>query len=361
MQSPARSRSKAAPQHATQVHARGRRSNRASRGLKASDIDLGTVAKSAVVDRDVADAAFKLKAGEVSAPVQGRFGIAIVKVESIEPAKTRSFEEIAPELKRDLALERAKNDITTVEEKVEDERLGGATLADAARKFKLNPRTIEAIDRSGKDKDGKEVPGLPQGVDVLQAAFAADVHGDNEPLRLPNRAGYVWYDVDAITPAHERTLDEVKDKVVARWRDDEIALRLKTKATGLLDKIRGGASFADVAAAEKLKVETKPGIKRGTPPEGLSEAAVAEIFRTQKDAAGASENTRPTEWVLFRVTDIKVPPLDPQAADTKRLHDALKARLTEDLIAQYITTLQNEVGVSVNENALSQVSGGVQQ
>src|SRR6185437_11445149 len=98
--------------------------------------------------------------------------------------------------------------------------------ADAAKKFNLKPRTIEATDRSGKDKQGKEVPDLPQGVEVLQAAFGADVHGDNEPLRLPNNGGYVWFDVDAITASHDQTLDEVKDQVVARWRDDEIAARL---------------------------------------------------------------------------------------------------------------------------------------
>ena len=193
----------------------------AERGLKDSDIDLGTVAKSAVVDRDVADAAFALKSGEVSAPVQGRFGIAIVKVDAIEAGKTRPFEEVAAELKRDMQNERAKNEITNVQEKIEDERLGGATLADAARKFNLKPRTIEAIDRNGKDAKGNAVPDLPQNVDVLAAAFGAEVHGENEPLRVPNNGGYVWFDVDAITPARDRPLDEVKDQVVARWRDDE--------------------------------------------------------------------------------------------------------------------------------------------
>ena len=194
----------------------------AERGLKDSDIDLGTVAKSAVVDRDVADAAFALKSGEVSAPVQGRFGIAIVKVDAIEAGKTRPFEEVAAELKRDMQNERAKNELTNVQEKIEDERLGGATLADAARKFNLKPRVIEAIDRNGKDAQGNTVPDLPQNVDVLAAAFGADVHGENEPLRVPSNGGYVWFDVDAITPARDRPLDEVKDQVVARWRDDEI-------------------------------------------------------------------------------------------------------------------------------------------
>jgi peptidyl-prolyl cis-trans isomerase D len=330
----------------------------AERGLKESDIDLGTVAKTAVVDRDIADAAFALKSGEVSAPVAGRFGIAIVKVDAIEAGKTRPFEEVAAELKRDMQNERAKNEITNVQEKVEDERLGGATLADAARKFNLTPRMIEAIDRNGKDTNGNAVPDLPQNADVLSAAFAAEIHGENEPIRVPNSGGYVWFDVDAITPARDMPLDEVKDKVVARWRDDAVATRLRTKATEMLDKIKAGTSFADVAAAEKLKVEWRPGLKRSGPPTGLSPATVTEVFKTPQDQVGTAEGASPTERLVFRVTEIKVPPLDPEATDVKRIDEALRSRTTEDLIAQYLAKVQSEVGVTINASALNQVSGG---
>jgi peptidyl-prolyl cis-trans isomerase D len=333
----------------------------AERGLKDSDTDLGTVAKSAVVDRDIADAAFALEAGKISAPVQGRFGIAIVKVESIEAGKTRPFDEVAAELKSDMQNERAKNELVNVQEKVEDERLGGATLADAARKFSLKPRLIEAIDRNGKDKDGNAVPDLPQNADVLTAAFGAEVHGENEPLRVPNNGGYVWFDVDSITPARDRPFDELKDKVVARWRDDEMAARLKAKATEMLDKIKAGASFADVAAAEKLKVEWRPGIKRGGTGSGLSPAAVTEVFNTAKDSASSVEGATPAERIVFRLTEIKVPPLDPQSTEAKRIDDALKARYTEDLIAEYISRLQKDIGVTINQSALNQVSGGSTQ
>jgi peptidyl-prolyl cis-trans isomerase D len=330
----------------------------AERGLKDSDIDLGTVAKSAVVDRDVADAAFALKSGEVSAPIQGRFGIAIAKVDAIEAGTLRSFDDVAAELKRDIQNERAKNEVTNVQEKIEDERLGGATLADAARKFNLKPRTIEAIDRGGKDAQGNTVPDLPQNVDVLAAAFGADVHGENEPLRVPSNGGYVWFDVDAITTARDRPLDEVKDQVVARWRDDEMTTRLRAKATEMLDKIKAGTSFADVAAADQLKVEWRPGIKRNAQAPGLSPAAVAEVFKTPQDAMGSAEGAGSTERIVFRVTEIKVPPLDAEGTETKRLDEALKARNTEDLIAQYLARLQSDIGVSINASALNQVSGG---
>ena len=330
----------------------------AERGLKDSDIDLGTVAKTAVVDRDVADTAFALKSGEVSAPVQGRFGIAIVKVDAIEAGPTRHFEEVAAELKRDMQNERAKNELTNVQEKIEDERLGGATLADAARKFSLKPRVLEAIDRSGKDAQGNTVPDLPQNVDVLAAAFGADVHGENEPLRVPQNGGYVWFNVEAITTARERPLDEIKDQVVARWLDDEMTTRLRAKATEMLDKIKAGTSFTDAVAADKLKVEWRPGIKRGVPPAGWTPAAVTEIFKSPQDSVGSVEGASPTERIVFRVTEVKVPPLAAEAGDAKRLDEALKARNAEDLTAQYIARLQSEVGVSINASALNQVTGG---
>ena len=331
------------------------------RALKASDIDLGTVTKTAVVDRAVGEAAFALKPGEVSAPIEGRFGIAIVKVDAVEPAKTRTFEEVSAELKKDLATEKAKNELANVQDKIEDERLGGATLAEAGKKFGLTPRVIDAVDRTGKDPSGNPVSDLPEGIDVVSAAFSADVRAENEPLRLPSNGGHVWYDVDSITPSRERTLDDVKDQVLARWREDETANRLRTKSAELLDKIKAGTSFADAAAANTLKVEWRPGIKRGNPPPGFSAAAVAEIFRTAKDAAGSVEGASPAERIVFSVTEIKVPTLDPEAADAKRIDEALRQRTTEDLIAQYIARLQGEVGVTINQNALNQVAGGSQQ
>ena len=246
-----------------------------------------------------------------------------------------------------------------MQEKIEDERLGGATLADAARKFNLKPVTIEAIDRNGKDAKGNNaLPELPQNIDVLAAAFGAEVRGENEPLRVPGNGGYVWFDVEAITPAHDRPLDEVKDQVVARWRDDEITTRLRAKATEMLDKLKSGTPFSDAAAADTLKPEWRPGIKRSTPPPGLSPAAVAEIFKTPQDAFGSVEGPNASERIVFHVTEIKVPPLDLESADTKRIDEALRARSTEDLIAQYIARVQSDVGVSINQSALNQVSGG---
>ncbi len=149
-------------------------------------------------------------------------------------------------------------------DKIEDERAAGSTLAEAAKKLGLKAVNIEAIDRSGRAPDGKAVAGLPQTPNVINAAFSSDVGVDTEALQLPS-GGYLYFDVTGITPSRERTLDEVKDQVTARWRDDEIGKRLQTKSDELLGKLKAGTAFAQVASDAGLKVETAADLQRGKP------------------------------------------------------------------------------------------------
>ena len=331
----------------------------AERGLKDSDIDLGLMAKSAMVDRAVADAAFATPEGQVSAPVEGRFGATIIHVVKIEPEVTRSFEEVASELKGQIATERARAEVQERFNKVEDERAGGAQLLEAAQKLGLTAHTIEAVDRSGRDPQGNPVA-LPTGVNILSNIFSSDVGVENDPVQLPG-GGYFWYDVTGVTPSRERPLEEVKDKVEASWRDDQIAERLKNKAKELEDKLAAGASMADVAASEGLKVETASGLKRGKSSEAISANLLEETFKAVKGAPGVAEGQNETERIVFRVTDIQVPTLDATSAEAKRIGDDLKRSLGDDILGQYIQRLQNDVGVSVNQSALRQVIGGGDQ
>jgi peptidyl-prolyl cis-trans isomerase D len=310
-----------------------------------------------MVDRAVADVAFELKQGEVSAPVEGRFGIVLVQADKIEPASIRPFDEVAAELRQEMAAERSKTEFLALHDKVEDERLGGAPLADIAKKLNLTTRTIEAIDRSGQDRDGKPVADLPQGVDLVGAVFRADQGSDNDPLTLPQQGGYFWYDVMEVTPARDRTIEDVKDQLVTRWRDDQIASRLKAKADEMLEKLKSGTPLAEVAAAFKLTPQWLPGLKRGSPPPGIPARALDVIFATPKDQAASTEGATPTDRMVFRVTEITVPPLEAESAEAKRFDDLLRRAMSDDMLAQYVARLESDIGVTINQAALNQITG----
>jgi peptidyl-prolyl cis-trans isomerase D len=326
----------------------------AERGLKEPDFDLGTVAKSAVVDPAVADAAFSLKEGQVSAPVSGRFGAVLVTVLKIEPEVIKPLNVVAPFIHTDIALERAKTKVQEIHDQIEDARAGGATLEEAAKKLNLAIVTLD-VDRSGRDQAGKPAATIPAAGNVLNAAFSSDVGVDAYPVDA--EGGYVWYEVEAVTPSRDRKLDEVKTEVEQRWRDDEIAKRLRDKATDLFDKAKSGTAFDALATTAGVKIEKAAGLKRGTTSPGVSPRAIDAAFHTAKDAFGSSEGNTPTEWIVFRVTDVKTPAFDPNSTEGKKIVQFLQGSITEDVISQYLVWLQAYLGTTVNQAVLAQALG----
>jgi peptidyl-prolyl cis-trans isomerase D len=328
----------------------------AERGLAEKDLDLGLVTKAGMIDRAVADAAFALPEGGTSAPVQGRFGTVIVHVTKIEPERVRTFEDVAQEIRQTLALERARHEVQDYHDKIEDERAGGQTLAEASQKLGLTSRSIET-DRSGRGPDGAVIPDLPPAPDLLGNIFASDVGVETDPVQMQN-AGYVWYEVTNVKPSRDRSLEEVKDRVEARWREAQIAERLQAKASALVDKLKAGASLAEIATAEGLTVKTESALKRGRATADIPEQALAAVFRTPQGAPGSAEGDSPSERIVFQVKEITVPKLDLESPEGKRIAEALQRSVSDDLLNQYLAQVQNDLGVSINQTALRQVVGG---
>lgn len=327
------------------------------RGMKDTDIDVGVVAKADVIDPAVADAAFALKSGEVSAPVKGTFGTVLLQVGKIEPATQKTYEEVAPQIKRELAEQRARTEINNLRDKIEDERAGGATLAETAKKLNLNAVNIEAVDRSGRGPDGQPIAALPKSPDVVASAFATDVGVDNEALQLPGN-GYLYYDVTGVTPARDRALDEVKDQVAARQHDDEIAKRLQAKADDMLGKLKAGTPLSQIATDNGLKVDAAPDMMRGKAAGFLPMKVTDAVFKIAKGSPASIEGDKPTDRYVFVVTQVTDPAFDPKAPEVVQLTASMQNSFADDIIGQYIAKIESDIGVTINQAALNQVIGG---
>lgn len=326
----------------------------AERKISAKDLNLGLLAKTAIFDQAIAEAAFALPQGGVSAPVEGRFGWALVRVAKIEPGSEKPLSEMAAQLKRDIALERARHELTSLRDKLEDERGAGALLGEIAGKLGLPTRIVAATDRAGRNPDGQPVEGLPQDVDLLAQAFATEIGVESDALTVPG-GGYLWYEVLDVTPSRERNLDEIKDRVIERWQQEQAATRVREKAVALADKLKAGGD--DKAALGNLAWQTTFGLKRNQTTGHVPQRALGEIFALPKGGVSSSEGDNPGQWVVFRVTEITAPSLDQQSAETKQMQDKLRLAYADDLIAQYIGRLQTELRTTINEAALNSAIG----
>lgn len=322
------------------------------RKLSPKDVALGTVTQREILDPAVANATFALASDQVSAPIAGRFGTVIVRVSKIEPSVGQAFSAVANDLRKEATTERARREILDLHDKIEDERASGSTIPEVASKLKLQVVTLDAVDRSGRKSDGTKVEGIPASPELIAAAFASRPGADNETIDLRNQGGYIWYDVASITPSRERTFDEVKAEVETRWKDEEIGKKLVALADAARAKLDSGQTFAQ--ALPGVTVARRDKLQRTKTTEGFNTASLNRIFETAEGKSGILEAPDGAGRIVYRVTWTSVPPPSPTA---EKIDEALARGMQDDVLAQYVQRVQNELGVKVNEAAIRSITG----
>ncbi|CDX14859.1 Peptidyl-prolyl cis-trans isomerase D [Mesorhizobium plurifarium] len=322
-------------------------------GKTPADTLLGTLSKDKIADKAVADAAFSLNANEVSQVVQGAFGPVLLRVTEIKPQVVKPLSEVSAQIRKDLALGEASRILLDVHDSYEDTRASGASLAQAAEKLKLKVVTIDAIDRTGQRPDGTIVNDLPESAALIKSVFAAEPNSENEGLTTADN-GFVFYEVQSVTPARDRTLDEVRKKVVADWTEAETDKRLDAKAEELEKRLKAGTTLDVIAGELKLDKQTKRGLKREADDADFGKEGAAAMFGVGEGGTGLIPSPTGDGQILFKVAEV----FEPAGADGSAVPDdaqkSFGAGMSDDLLDQLVAQLQSQYDVRIDPNAVSQ-------
>ena len=324
-----------------------------ARNLGAADIDLGETTKAGAFDAAIGEAAFALPEGGVSGPIKGPFGFTLVHVVGITPGSVKPFEAVKDAVKQQIATGHASEQVQALHDKIEDAKASGKSVADAAKAAGLEARSYANVDRQGRNADGQDA-GVAAKELVLPAVFASDVGVDDEALSTKDK-GYVWFAVTKIEPAHDRTFEDVKDKVAESWRLDEIAKRLTSKAEETIKTLDAGGDIAELAKQAGAEVKTAKDIKR-TGGGDLPGEVVTAVFGAGPNAAGSVGLG--DGRLVFKVTADTFPPVvagDPEVAGVE---DQLKKEMSSEVVEQYVNGLKKEVGVTIDRKVLQGAEGG---
>ncbi|BCH32729.1 peptidylprolyl isomerase [Mesorhizobium sp. L-8-10] len=322
-------------------------------GKTAADMQLGTLARDRIPDPAVAQAAFALDANQVSGVVKGAFGPVLVRVTTVEPEVVRPLDQVKEEIRKSLAADEASRILLDVHDAYEDARAGGASMREAAEKLKLKVVTVEAIDRTALRPDGTIVSDLPQSRDLIRAAFEAEANTENAPLNI-GTDGFLFYEVDSVTTARDRALDEVRAKVIADWKADQAGQRLAAKAAEIEKRVRDGATLDAIATELSLVKQTKRGLKREADDADFGKTGVAAVFGVAPNGIGTTPAPDGGAQIVFKVTEV----FEPAASGPDALPEQVRANFTtaygNDLLEQMAAMLQAEYGVSVDRGAIAQ-------
>lgn len=324
-------------------------------GKTATDVLLGDFRKDTMPTPAMAEAAFGVKAdGGTTGVVDGLVGPVILRVTNIRPEVVKSLDEVKEEIRKELALVLANDEIENVYKSFEDVRASGASLAESAKQQKLKAVTVDAIDAEGKDMKDAEVKGLPNGQKLVNDVFQAEVGTEPLPLTLQD-GGYVWFEVLDIVPARDRKLDEVKEKVVADWTTEQQRAALAKRAQDVVTRVQGGKTLADVASELKLAVESKAGLRRGASDAVLSTDAVTAAFDGPKGLVTSAAAEGGHTQIVISVKEINAnAPADALENKDEQIKE-LAQNAGQNLLDEMVGELQAEYGVSFNRTLAEQL------
>lgn len=326
------------------------------RGLKPIDYNLGTLQLAEVVDEKLGVAAFSLPEGEVSEPVSGKLSIVLLRVLAIKPEEKKSFESVMADLKKQIGLERAQEEILNLHDAVEDARAGGANLTEIGEKFDLPVIAIDTVDQSGNGPDGKPLTTIPAASEVLKTAFDSDVGVENDPVET-SKSGFVWVEVTEVTPSAIRPLEDVKQEVIDLWKTNKTREALVKKAEELVERAKSGATIETLAQENGKTVTETAALKRRDSADKFGAAAVAALFRAAENSTSLAQASEGASLVVFHVEKVETPTFDPESAEAKSISTQLATGVGQDLFQIYVAGLQDELGIQINEQLWNTARG----
>jgi peptidyl-prolyl cis-trans isomerase D len=293
--------------------------------------------RSAVADPKVADIAFQLAPGQVSAPVQtGLAGLAVVKVTGLTPAKAANFDELKPQIEAQARADMATQKIYDQVQKYDDAHSSGGTLAEAAAKSGASAVQVGPVSAEGTDIKGQAVPGLT--AKLLKSAFALSQGGESD-LQDDGAGEYFAVHVDKVIPPALPALSEIREPLTRAWMQIEMVRRLNAKADELAGKIRKGESLEAAAAEVAAKIghgaETRVSMMQNR---SLGQELAAKLF-TAKAGEIVTGQTSQIPVMVARIDQVK--PADP--AEAGRMVVAQRNRATMQMF--------NDLGVLARNTA----------
>lgn len=313
----------------------------AERNLTLDQIDLGDVSREEL--GAAADAVFALTEPGVVGPVETDLGPALMRMNGILAAEETSFEDARETLSAELRTDAARRAIGDRVEAIDDLLAGGITLEDLAREQKMLIGTVDFAE--GLDTDDR-LAGYPD----FRTAAAALTDGDFPEAILLDDGGLVALRFDETVPPSPIPLEEVREQALEDWMAEALAKALSDRAAQIQAEVAAGARLETFGILDVTTEIAREGMVEGMPASvvpGVFEMTEGEVRLFTGD--GFTGLVRPD----------RILPVDPESPEAVALREAIGAQvqqaLAQDAFALFVKALQAEMGLSLDQAAISAV------
>ena len=315
------------------------------RGLNLADVDMGDVTREDL--GDAADGVFGAETGDVVGPLPTNLGPSLFRINAVLDAQTTSFEDARPDLRGELALDRARRVIETLAQTLDDELAAGATLEEVADTTEIELGQIDWF--PGADGSIAAYPAFGDAASQLTESDFPEV------MQLGD-GGIFAMRLNRIQPPAPQDFQEVIDQVRVGWDTREQTAQLMAQAEGIAGQLSEGTTFEGAG----LTPNTETGLGRNAQIPDLPPDLLTAVFEMSEGDTRAIAGVGTV--VILRLDAIT--PVDRNDGDIEQLAEALRNQasndIAEDLFRAFAGNVQQRAGVQVNQPALNAVHAQIQ-
>ena len=302
--------------------------------------ELGSQTKSDMVPEELAEPAFALAEPGFTDPIETPFGHHVLWVKAIDPAETQPLEDVRDQLRKTLALDMAIDVLIERAHEVEDTLASGASLEAAAEAAGMSVQKFEGVSQTGRTAAGERPDGLPEDRQFLNVAFQTG-QGETSILTETQDGGYFVVRVDRVAESAKRPFEDIREQVLADWRESQRAEQAEAAAEKLAESVRAGTDIGTAAAEAGFTVADPAPFTRNQAPNPTTPDLVEAVFDARKGETIVFNGS--DRVFVARVDDVSVPAARSDDEETQQLQDRLRQRLDRDRRQEIVRAFQNAV------------------
>jgi peptidyl-prolyl cis-trans isomerase D len=238
---------------------------------------------------------------------------------------------------------------------LDDLLVAGDTLSQAASSLGLELKTIEQVDAEGNLADPTSFQIVPSAPEFLPELFAAEPNLPT-PVIESSTGGLLALEVSDITEERMRTLDEVRDLVLADWRADQQADTAAATARALVDGADADSALADLEELSGYSATATETLSRADQPQtpGTDLTLVSALFAAQAGETIVIPSADGTGQVLARLISIDTPDptADPDALAP--LAASVAGGNRQAITDQHLAYLRQAYEIVINQELIAQ-------
>ena len=317
--------------------------------LGAQSLELGTLNRSQIPIKEIADTAFSIIENTISTPVQSPLGWHILRVKKINPEQQKMLVEVKSELKNLIAAEKAVDTLYNLSNKYEDELASGLTIEQAAKRLNFKIQTIPAVNAEGRDITNKKILNLNSA--IVQVAFNTEQDQDSALTDFGD-SGYFILHVNGITAPTLKPFETIRSDVESAWLRNQQKTAAKIKIKSFINRLKGPTTLENIAQELNIKIKkssdflrTGAGLKIQVPGQLISA-----LFDARKKAFVSV--TSDDSSFIGQIRDIKSADLVSDKKSLAVLKQELAESISSDMSTQLASALHKKLGVSINNVAV---------